>query len=92
MNKRLRYIKDTAGNSITQNHVKNINGHEFRAGFVAGGKAGFIKSVGDDTTHIQLTATSPHKIKIKIKKALMKLGCVFEKETRKPRKTDEAGQ
>ncbi len=92
MNKRLRYIKDTSGNCITQNHIKNVNGHEFRAGYVSGGKVGFIKSVGDDTTNIQLTATSPHKIKIKIKKALSKLGCQFEKEVRQPRIKDEAGQ
>lgn len=90
MNKRLRYIKDVNGNCITSNYVKNDGGAEFRAGFIADGKAGFIKSVGDDTTDIKLTATSAHKIKIKIKRALVRLGCVFEKETRKPRITDEA--
>ena len=86
MNKRIRYIKNTDGNSITVNYIKNTDGHEFRAGFIASGKAGFIKSVGDDTTHIPFTATSPHKIKIKIKRALIKLGCQFETEVRKPRK------
>lgn len=90
MNKRIRYIKNEQGNCITQNHIKNVAGSEYRAGYIAGGLAGFIKSVGDDTTHIQLTATSPHKIKIKIKRALVKLGCQFETEKRQPRIKDEA--
>lgn len=90
MNKRIRYVKDQLGNCITANYIKNDGGAEFRAGFIADGKAGFIKSVGDDTTNIQLSATSPHKIKIKIKRALLRLGCKFEKEQRKPRLTDEA--
>jgi hypothetical protein len=85
MNKRIRYTKDSNGNVITQNYITNINGVVYRAGYISTGKAGFVKSVDDDTTHIQLTATSPHKIKIKIKKTLEKLGCQFEKELRKPR-------
>jgi len=88
-NKRIRYVKDSNGNFISQNYVKNDSGHEFRAGFVGGDAKnptkGFVKSVGDDTTHITLEATSHHKIKIKIKRTLSKLGCTFEKEVRKPR-------
>jgi intein-encoded DNA endonuclease-like protein len=90
MNKRIRYVKDSNGNTITQNYIKNVNGSQYRAGFIAGGKAGFVKSVDDDTTHIQLTSTSPHKMKIKIKKTLEKLGCQFDKEIRQPRVTDES--
>jgi len=90
MNKRIRYTKDTSGNNITQNYIKNDSGHEYRAGFIASGKAGFIKSVGTDTVHIQLTATSPHKIKIKIKKSLITLGCRFESEVRIAKIKDEA--
>lgn len=89
MNKRIRYVKDSEGNAITANYIKNDGGAEFRAGFIADGKAGFVKSVGNDSTNISLTATSPHKIKIKIKRTLSKLGCQFEKEQRKPRLTDE---
>lgn len=88
-NKRIRYVKDTNGNGITQNYVKNVNGTEYRAGFISNGKAGFVKSVGDDTTHIQLVSTSPHKMKIKIKKVLQKLGCQFDSEMRAKRLKDE---
>jgi hypothetical protein len=83
---RIRYVKDSNGNFISQNYIKNESGHEFRVGFVDGSPTkGFVKSVGDDTTHITLEATSPHKIKIKIKRTLTKLGCTFAKEVRKPR-------
>jgi hypothetical protein len=89
MNKRIRYIKDINGNFISQNYIKNEAGVEYRVGFVAGSPTkGFVKSVGNDTTHITLEATSPHKIKIKIKKTLAKLGCHFDKEVRKPRITE----
>jgi hypothetical protein len=90
MNSRIRYIKDINGNFISQNYIKNVDGTQYRIGFVVGVKtAGFIKSVENDTTHITLEATSPHKIKIKLKKTLVKLGCEFASERRvmvKPRK------
>lgn len=83
MNSRIRYIKDINGNFISQNYIKNIDGTEFRIGFVVGVKtSGFIKSVENDTIHVTLEATSPHKIKIKLKNTLIKLGCQFAEEKR----------
>ena len=86
MNNRIRYVKDSNGNIITQNYIKNEAGEQFRAGFVGGDPKsttnGFVKSVDDDTTNITLKATSHWKIKIKIKKALAALGCLFQKEKR----------
>jgi len=91
--KRIRYQK-SGDNYLCIGNVKNIDGHEFIAGFSGGDPkattTGFIKSLGDDTTKILLEATSHHKIKIKIKKALIKLGCQFDREKRKPRVIDEA--
>jgi hypothetical protein len=90
MLKRIRYQKTGDTGYICIGTIKNVDSHEFIAGYSADGKIGFIKSVGDDTTKITLQATSPHKVKIKIKKALIKLGCQFDSEKRKPRITDEA--
>ena len=88
MIKRIKYIKDSNGNYTSQNYVKNQDNVFLRVGFVPGVPTkGFVKSVDNDTIHITLTATTPHKIKIKIKKTLAKLGCIFEKEKRKPRIT-----
>lgn len=95
--KRIRYVEDANGNWVTQDYLRTEEGREFRAGFVGGDPKtptqGFIKSVDNDTTHLTLQATSHWKIKIKIKRALEKLGCKFEKEGRKPRKstTDTVG-
>ena len=90
MIQRLKYIKDANGNFLTQSIVKTIDKIELRAGFVGGDPknptTGFIKSVGDDIVNIQIVASSHWKIKIKIKKALIKLGCQFNTEKRKPRK------
>ncbi len=90
MIQRLKYIKDVNGNFLTQGIVKTIDRMELRAGFIGGDPksptTGFIKSVGNDTINIQLQATSHWKIKIKLKRALIKLGCQFNTEKRKPRK------
>ena len=89
MLQRLRYRK-VGDNYVSIGNVKNVNGHEFVVGFSGGDPktpcTGFIKSAHDDTVKIPLEATSHHKIKIKIKKALSKLGCAFNVEARKKRK------
>ena len=79
--KRLKYFKQTDGTYKTDN-IKNIDNYPLVAGHSADGKSGYIKSVGDETINIELTATSLHKIKIKIKKALIRLGCRFDTEER----------
>lgn len=90
MTQRLKYIKDTNGNFLTQGIVKTIDKIELRAGFIGGDPksptVGFIKSVGDGIINIEIKASSHWKIKIKLKKALIKLGVQFDSEKRKPRK------
>lgn len=95
MIKRLRY-QQVGENYVSIGTVKNINGHEFVVGYSGLDPkqpcTGFIKSAHDDTVKIPLEASSHHKIKIKLKKALIKLGCQFEQEGRKKRITDESGR
>lgn len=88
MLKRIRYVKDANGNYVTQSYVKNESGEEFRCGFLASGKHGFVKSVDDENKNVPLEASSPHKMKMKIKRTLNKLGCLFAKEERKKRDID----
>lgn len=92
MTQRIRYQK-VGENYVSIGTIKNIDNHEFIAGFSPVGEngmcAGFVKSAHDDTTKLPLEATSHHKIKIKIKKALIRLGCQFSMEKRKPRISDE---
>ena len=92
MGNRIRYVKDSNGNIISQNYIKNEVGDQFRAGFVGTDPKsptnGFVKSVSDDTTNLTLSASSHWKIKIKIKKALKALGCLFTKEVRNRKKVD----
>lgn len=83
--KRIRYIKDSSGNYITQGNVRSETGQEFRCGFTADGKNGFVKPLDEDIRPVTLQASSPHKMKIKIKKTLAKFGCTFSKEERKKR-------
>lgn len=90
MTQRLKYIKDINGNFLTQGIVRTVDRIELRAGFVGGDPksptTGFIKSVGGDAVNIQIQGSSHWKIKMKLKKALIKLGVQFNIETRKPRK------
>lgn len=90
MNKRILYIKDNNGNYASANYITSKDGIRYRVGFLGGDKkaptAAYIKSADSDALNITLKASSHWKIKIKIKKALIEIGCVFDKETRKPRK------
>ena len=90
MIKRIKYIKGLDGNFISQEIIKTVDRIELRAGYVGGDPktptVGFIKSVGSDTINIQIPASSHWKIKIKLKKALQKLGCIFSTEKRQHRK------
>lgn len=87
MIRRIRYKKDSTGNFISVDVIKTMDRNELRAGFLGGdpkaATTGFIKSVGSDAINIKLTASSHHKIKIKIKEALTYLGVNFASEKRK---------
>lgn len=54
----------------------------YRPEFYPETNIGQIVEVVSNTVVSQVQATSPHKIKIKLKEELSKLGVVFEKETR----------
>ena len=90
MTKRIKYTKDANGNFLTQDILKTVDRIELRAGFIGGDPktptTGFIKSVGTDAVNIQVEASSHWKVKIKLKRALIKLGCQFDSEKRKPKK------
>lgn len=86
MAKRIRYQLDSNNNWVSADYMRDKEGRYYRAGFLGGDPKtptkGFVKSVDSDAVHLTLEATSHWKIKIKIKKALQKLGCSFEKEVR----------
>ncbi len=80
--KRLKYIETGDGSFISKQIVKTIDKIELLVGYTPGTPTkGFVKSL-DKIINIELEATSPHKIKIKIKNALIKLGVRFDSETR----------
>jgi hypothetical protein len=62
----------------------------------ADGKEYYVKITGSTGAVVEVAtgkyylveATSPHKVKIKLKNTLIALGCVFDKETRTKEKTD----
>ena len=89
MQQRIRYIKDDNGNYVTYNRIKDESGGEYRCGFLSDGKHGFVKSTHDTSVNVPLKASSPHKMKMKIKKTLVKLGCLFKKEERQKRDVNE---
>lgn len=86
MVKRIAYIKNTDGTFKSKGVVRNKFGHGYNVAIISTGRAALITSADSSITQIQLVATSFHKIKMKIKKALIGLGCEFEPEVRKPRK------
>jgi hypothetical protein len=86
MTKRIVYIKNQDGSLKSKGEIRNKFGHGFVVAVISTGRAAVITSSDSTITQLTLTATSFHKIKIKIKKTLTELGCEFEPEVRKPRK------
>lgn len=87
MNSRIRYIKDSDGKMSGNKYYKSADGFEYLVNFVKSANdesyIGYVYEVGSDgAAPYTVTAPSPHKIKIALKKQLESLGCVFEKETR----------
>lgn len=83
MNTRIRYVKQSDGSLISMRVLKARNGTEYRPVISADGKHGAILSPADkDKVAFQCSATSPHKVKIKLKEGLESLGVKFAEEKR----------
>jgi cupin superfamily acireductone dioxygenase involved in methionine salvage len=82
MNKRIRYVKAGEGMFKSMQYIKSQDGSEYYVELH--GNDGLVNKVGTQESHA-LAAASSHKIKIAVKKKLTELGCVFDKETRKPK-------
>lgn len=81
MNTRIRYSKLADGTQVSMRIIKSDSGREFRAGIMSDGKSGFIEDAVTKQKALVM-ATSPHKLKIKIKDLLVKEGCRFKAEVR----------
>lgn len=82
MSTRIRYVKDAEGNFLSMQVYKDSQGYEIKTRIGSDGKSGSVVLASDLTPIVELTATSPHKIKIKLKKAMKQLGVKFDKEKR----------
>ena len=87
MNKRLRYYSDGTDFKLRFTAVSE-DGERYIVWYSGKGSQktetkGWIQLESGELPALEFTATSHHKIKIKLKRALEKLGCKFEKETRK---------
>lgn len=92
MAQRLKYVKVNETMFKTEGYIKTYAKGEVVALFdISNNTFKITSSLGTEVI-AEGTATSPHKIKIKIKEALTKLGAQFDKETRQPRKLSEQTQ
>jgi hypothetical protein len=62
--------------------IKSRLGKEYRSVLSVDGKAGLVVDINSKAVVFECVATSAHKTKIKLKKALEELGVKFGKETR----------
>lgn len=87
MNKRIRYV--LAGDGVWQSmqFIRSQSGDDYR--IILEGSKAIIEKMGKGDK-IQILAISPHKVKIAVKRRLIELGCEFEKEERKPKKSEVA--
>lgn len=88
MNKRIRYVKWIPGKFRSGQYIKSADGAEYCV-VLSDDNTGYVEKIGVDFK-IPIKGTSMHKLKIKAKETLVKLGCAFEAETRK-KATDEVG-
>ena len=88
MNKRIRYIKNTDGSLKSAQYIKGATSKDEYT-VVLTGNTGVVIDVATKVEH-PISGSSPHKVRIAAKRMLTKLGCVFDKETRK-KDSDEAG-
>jgi hypothetical protein len=80
MSTRIRYIDRPDGSKISGKIFKDKDGYELRAKINPDQISGEIVLAVGEAPVANYTATSPHKIKIKLKAALQKLGVKFERE------------
>jgi len=88
MNTRIRYIKHGDGGWISLRTFKDKDGHDLQTRINEDGKSGTVVFAQSEVPIITVTATSPHKVKIKLKIVLEKLGVNFETEQRNNKETD----
>lgn len=87
MNKRIRYVNSPDGGLNSKNVLKSVSGAEYLAYVGADGRSGRVMLATGESV-VEVNATSPHKVKIKLKDALVELGVNFEIEKRVKRETE----
>lgn len=90
MNQRIRYTKNTDGTYVSTKYYRSENGKEYIAGYSQEDDhcTGYVLNIAENTS-TNLRATSPHKIKIAIKRELERLGCSFSAETRGKKQNED---
>ena len=86
MAQRLKYVKVSETEYKTEGFVKTFAKGDVVATFNTTDNTFKIMSPMGTVVYAEGVATSPHKVKIKIKKVLIELGAQFDKETRQIRK------
>lgn len=84
--KRLKYIRLNDNIFTTEGNVKTYAKGDVRVFFDTSDMSFRIESAKGTEIIYSGKATSPHKIKIKVKNELIRLGAFFELEKRQPRK------
>lgn len=83
MMQRIRYMEDTVnGRLVSVKTFVTSVGREVKS-VIINQKEGYVADLTGEPVSAKITATSPHKIKIKLKMLLEQMGVVFEDEVRK---------
>lgn len=87
---RIKYHNRPDGSKISVHIFVDKDGIEMRVLLHADGTTASLVTANNSTPLVTVTASSPHKIRIKIKKALAGvMGIRLPKEKRKPRAVDK---
>lgn len=87
MSIRIRYVKHGLGGLVSMRAYKDAEGNDIQARINPDMKSGSLIFASTETSIITFTATSPHKLKIKLKEAMAALGVDFEEEKRYDKQT-----
>lgn len=87
MSIRIRYVKHGLGGLVSMRAYKDAEGNDIQARINPDMKSGSLIFASTETSIITFTATSPHKLKIKLKEAMTALGVDFEEEKRYDKQT-----
>lgn len=82
MSTRIRYIKHAKGGWISMRAYRDYQGHDIQPRLWEDGKTGSVVFSGSEEEIFKVQASSPHKLKIKLKSVLEALGVNFETEQR----------